>query len=84
VGGLRAGAGTSVDDLGLPWRRMAAVQGRHSGPGSSDKIRYKIVWVSRTLHDSRRYAIPRCLGPSHPDTKAQLTGDDEYAPINLG
>jgi hypothetical protein len=31
-----------------------------------------------TLHDSRRYAIPRCLGPSHPDTKARLTGDDEY------
>jgi hypothetical protein len=24
-----------------------------------------------TLHDSRRYTIPRCLGPSHPDTKAR-------------
>ena len=23
------------------------------------------------LHDSRRYTIPRCLGPSHPDTKAR-------------
>ena len=32
-----------------------------------------------TLHDSRRYAIPRCLGPSHPDTRVRLTGDDEYA-----
>jgi len=29
-----------------------------------------------TLHDSRRYAIPRCLGPSHPDTNVRLTGDD--------
>ena len=37
-----------------------------------------------TLHDSRRYAIPRCLDPSHPDTKVRLTGDDEYAPTNLG
>ena len=27
-------------------------------------------WVARrtTLHDTRRYTIPRCLGPSHPDT----------------
>ena len=24
-----------------------------------------------TLHDLRRYTIPRCLGPSHPDTKAR-------------
>jgi hypothetical protein len=30
-----------------------------------------------TLHDSRRYAIPRCMGPSHPDTKARCTGDDD-------
>jgi len=36
-----------------------------------------------TLHDSRRYAIPRCLDPSHPDTKARCTGG-EYAPTNLG
>jgi len=46
------------------------------------------AWIDRllgftTLHDSRRYAIPRCLDPSHPDTKVRLTGDDEYAPINL-
>ena len=25
------------------------------------------------LHDSRRYAIPRCLDPSHPDTEVRLT-----------
>jgi hypothetical protein len=25
------------------------------------------------LHDSRRYTIPRCLGPSHPDTNARCT-----------
>ena len=39
-----------------------------------------------TLHDSRRYAVRNSamLGPSHPDTKARCTGDDEYAPINLG
>jgi hypothetical protein len=33
-----------------------------------DKIR--LLGVT-TLHDSRRYAIPRCLGPSDPDTKAR-------------
>ena len=27
----------------------------------------KIRWLGFTmLHDSRRYTIPRCLGPSHP------------------
>ena len=30
-----------------------------------DKIRFLGF---TTLHDSRRYIIPRCLGPSHPDT----------------
>jgi hypothetical protein len=36
------------------------------------KIRDKIRWLGfTTLHDSRRYAIPRCLDPSHPDTKAR-------------
>ena len=43
------------------------------------KISHKIrllggsCWAvtSETLHDSWRYAIPRCLGPSHPDTKAR-------------
>jgi hypothetical protein len=35
-------------------------------PLRSDKIR---LLGFTTLHDSRRYAIPRCLGPSHPDTK---------------
>jgi hypothetical protein len=34
----------------------------------SDKIR---LLGFTTLHDSRRYAIPRCLGHSHPDTKAR-------------
>ena len=26
-----------------------------------------------TLHDTRRYAIPQCLGPSHPDTIYSIT-----------
>jgi len=30
-----------------------------------------------TLHDARRYAIPQCLGPSHPVTKARCTGDGD-------
>ena len=34
----------------------------------SDKIR---LLGFTTLHDSRRYTIPRCLAPSHPDTKAR-------------
>jgi hypothetical protein len=40
----------------------------------SDKIR---LLGFTTLHDSRRYTIPQCLGPSHPDTKARCTGDDD-------
>ena len=52
-----------------------------SSAGVRDKIR---LLGFTTLHDSRRYAIPRCLDPSHPDTKARCTGDDEYAPTNLG
>jgi hypothetical protein len=32
----------------------------------------EIRWLGFTmLHDSRRYTIPRCLRPSHPDTKAR-------------
>ena len=27
-----------------------------------------------------RYAIPRCLGPSHPNTKVRYTGDDDSPP----
>jgi hypothetical protein len=51
----------------------------------SSSLRDKIRLLGfTTLHDSRRYAIPRCLDPSHPDTKARCTGDDEYAPTNLG
>ena len=50
-------------------------------PSLRDKIR---LLGFTTLHDSRRYAMPRCLDPSHPDTKVRLTGDDEYAPTNLG
>jgi hypothetical protein len=43
------------------------------------KIRDKIRLLGfTTLHDSRRYAIPRCLDPSHPDTKARCSGDGEY------
>jgi hypothetical protein len=34
-----------------------------------DKIR---LLGFTTLHDLRRYATPRCLDPSHPDTKARL------------
>ena len=34
-----------------------------------DKIR---LLGFTTLHDSRRYAIPRCLDPSHPDTSIYL------------
>eukprot|EP00964_Phaeocystis_antarctica_P021765 scaffold12086_cov67-Phaeocystis_antarctica.AAC.13 len=33
-----------------------------------------------TLHDFACYAIPRCPGPSHPDTKVRCTGDDETRP----
>ena len=39
------------------------------------------------FHDATRHATLRnsaMLGPSHPDTKARCTGDDEYAPTNLG
>jgi hypothetical protein len=37
------------------------------------EIRDKTLFVFQnatryTLHDSRRYTIPRCLGPSHPDS----------------
>jgi hypothetical protein len=48
----------------------------------SDKIR---LLGFTTLHDTRRYAIPQCWAP-HTQTqrKARCTGDDEYAPINLG
>jgi hypothetical protein len=39
----------------------------------------RLFWVSRDArHDTRRYAIPQCLGPSHPDTKARCTGDGIY------
>ena len=32
----------------------------------------KIRWLGfTTLHDLRLYTIPRCLGPSHPDTNAR-------------
>jgi len=41
---------------------------RRSFVRSFDKIR---LLGFTTLHDSRRYTIPRCLGPSHPDTKAR-------------
>jgi hypothetical protein len=37
-------------------------------PFTIDKIR---LLGFTTLHDSRRYTIPRCLGPSHPDIKAR-------------
>ena len=30
-----------------------------------------------TLHDSRRYTIPRCMGPSHPDTSHLIFIRDE-------
>jgi hypothetical protein len=59
--------------------------GSIAGVGLSGRPRDKIRLLGfTTLHDSRRYAIPRCLDPSHPDTKARCTGDGEYAPINLG
>ena len=29
------------------------------------------------------YAIPRCPGPSHPDTKVRCTGDTIFAPVAL-
>ena len=32
-----------------------------------------------TLHNSAMHAM---MGPSHPDTKARCTGDDEYAPLS--
>ena len=40
-----------------------------------DKIRYD-CWVSHTTRLAC-YAIPRCPGPSHPDTKVRCTGDDD-------
>ena len=33
--------------------------------------------VGLALHDVACYVFPRCLGPSHPDTKARCTGDDD-------
>ena len=33
-------------------------------------------WVSHTTRLAC-YAIPRCLGPSHPDTKVRCTGDND-------
>jgi len=42
---------------------------------SRDKISKIRLLGFTTLHDSRRYTIPRCLGPSHPDTKARCTAE---------
>ena len=40
---------------------------------SPARLRDKIRLLGfTTLHDSRRYAIPRCLDPSHPDTKGTV------------
>jgi hypothetical protein len=44
--------------------------------GYNPRITIRLLGFT-TLHDSRRYTIPRCLGPSHPDTKARCTGDDD-------